>query len=193
MAVELPSEVLYEVFSRLTGRDLFVCSMVCKAWKRFLDEDENQEDGIWSAALEASTSLEFRNSPLISKLSSSRKLMVFENTWNKNDISRNIYIKDDQLTTHRHPIAQSTDLVRGKRGYLRGRHYWIIVWHGPNLGSNAVVGVATGQEKTQEKDYFSLLGGSCESWGWDLSNNLLQHNGQELGSYMNPKVGVQVK
>jgi SPRY domain-containing SOCS box protein 1/4 len=35
--------------------------------------------------------------------------------WNPDDRSLNIYVKDeDRLTFHRHPVAQSTDLIRGK-------------------------------------------------------------------------------
>ena len=35
--------------------------------------------------------------------------------WNPGDRSLNIFVKeDDQLTFHRHPVAQSTDCIRGK-------------------------------------------------------------------------------
>lgn len=35
--------------------------------------------------------------------------------WNPNDRSLNIFVKDDDhLTFHRHPVAQSTDCIRGK-------------------------------------------------------------------------------
>ena len=35
--------------------------------------------------------------------------------WNPDDRSLNLFIKDeDQLTVHRHPIAQSTDAIRGE-------------------------------------------------------------------------------
>lgn len=36
-------------------------------------------------------------------------------SWNPDDRSLNIYVKDeDRLTLHRHPVAQSTDCIRGK-------------------------------------------------------------------------------
>ena len=36
-------------------------------------------------------------------------------SWNPNDKSSNLFIKDDDaLTVHRHPVAQSTDCIRGK-------------------------------------------------------------------------------
>ncbi|KAK7945796.1 hypothetical protein WMY93_001524 [Mugilogobius chulae] len=45
------------------------------------------------------------------------------------DRSLNIFIKDDdKLTFHRHPVAQSTDCIRGKVGYTRGLHVWKIHW-----------------------------------------------------------------
>lgn len=35
--------------------------------------------------------------------------------WNPCDKSNNLFIKDDDaLTVHRHPVAQSTDCIRGK-------------------------------------------------------------------------------
>ena len=35
--------------------------------------------------------------------------------WNPNDRSLNIFVKeDDKFTLHRHPVAQSTDCIRGK-------------------------------------------------------------------------------
>ena len=38
-----------------------------------------------------------------------------QNAWNPDDRSLNVYVKqDDRLTFHRHPVAQSTDCIRGK-------------------------------------------------------------------------------
>ena len=38
-----------------------------------------------------------------------------QNAWNPDDRSLNIYVKEeDFLTFHRHPVAQSTDCIRGK-------------------------------------------------------------------------------
>lgn len=40
--------------------------------------------------------------------------------WNPEDRSLNIFVKDDdRLTFHRHPVAQSTDCIRGKVGQAR--------------------------------------------------------------------------
>lgn len=41
-------------------------------------------------------------------------------SWNPDDRSMNIFVKeDDKLTLHRHPVAQSTDCIRGRQGYSR--------------------------------------------------------------------------
>lgn len=52
-----------------------------------------------------------------------------EHAWNPDDRSLNVYVKEeDRLTLHRHPVAQSTDCIRGKIGYSKGFHVWQIVW-----------------------------------------------------------------
>lgn len=70
-----------------------------------------------------------------------------------NMISRNGYIvpscgfvvsqEDDKLTFHRHPVAQSTDCIRGKVGLSKGLHVWEVHWSTRQRGTHAVVGVAT--------------------------------------------------
>ncbi len=60
--------------------------------------------------------------------------------------SYNIFVKDDdKLTFHRHPVAQSTDCIRGKVGYERGIHVFEINWSTRQRGTHAVVGVSTGK------------------------------------------------
>jgi len=54
-----------------------------------------------------------------------------------------IFQENDQLTLHRHPVAQSTDCIRGKTGFSKGLHVWEILWWGKKRGTHAVVGVAT--------------------------------------------------
>merc|ERR1712098_684958 len=47
-----------------------------------------------------------------------------EHSWNINDRSFNIVLKqDDPLTMRRHPVAQSTDCIRGKIGYALGDQF----------------------------------------------------------------------
>ena len=41
-----------------------------------------------------------------------------------------MFVKDDdKFTLHRHPVAQSTDCMRGKQGYTRGIHAWEFTWY----------------------------------------------------------------
>ena len=59
--------------------------------------------------------------------------------------SYNIFVKDDdKLTFHRHPVAQSTDCIRGMVGYERGLHVFELNWSTRQRGTHAVVGVSTG-------------------------------------------------
>ena len=59
--------------------------------------------------------------------------------------SYNIFVKeDDKLTFHRHPVAQSTDCIRGRVGYERGLHLFELTWPTRQRGTHAVVGVSTG-------------------------------------------------
>ena len=97
--------------------------------------------------------------------------------WSPDDRSLNIFVKtDDPLTFHRHPVAQSTDCVRGKVGYTRGLHVWEITWSTRQRGTHAVIGVATAEAPLHATGYSSLIGANAESWGWDLGRNKLFHD-----------------
>ncbi|KAK3104874.1 hypothetical protein FSP39_012176 [Pinctada imbricata] len=98
-------------------------------------------------------------------------------SWNPDDRSLNIFVKDDdKLTFHRHPVAQSTDCIRGKVGHTRGLHVWEISWSTRQRGTHAVVGVATSEAPLHCVGYQSLVGSNSESWGWDLGRNKLYHD-----------------
>merc|ERR1719414_527750 len=72
------------------------------------------------------------------------KDVQLKHAWNQDDRSYNIFVKeDDKLTFHRHPVAQSTDCIRGKVGYERGLHLFEITWSTRQRGTHAVVGVST--------------------------------------------------
>lgn len=99
------------------------------------------------------------------------------NAWNPDDRSLNIFVKDDdRLTFHRHPVAQSTDCIRGRLGYARGLHAWEIRWAVRQRGTHAVVGVATRDAPLHAAGYQSLVGSTTDSWGWDLVRNRLYHD-----------------
>lgn len=84
----------------------------------------------------------------------------------------NIFVKEeDALTFHRHPVAQSTDCIRGRVGYSRGLHCWEVVWPARQRGTHAVVGVATAHAPLHSVGYQSLVGATDQSWGWDLGRN----------------------
>lgn len=141
---------------------------------------ENAE--AWQQLLVECTPGKFRGDNLIACLSPKAKLIAFECAWSERDHSENIELKENLLTLHRKPVAQSTDAIRGKVGFTSGVHYWTVTWHGPSYGSNAVLGVATKKAKLHGQGYFSLLGGDQEgeSWGWDLSKRLLRYKGNTL-------------
>lgn len=80
------------------------------------------------------------------------------------------------MTFHRHPVAQSTDCIRGKVGYTKGMHVWELYWSTRQRGTHAVVGVATADAPLHNVGYLSLVGYNEFSWGWDLGRNRLLHN-----------------
>ncbi|XP_040125823.1 SPRY domain-containing SOCS box protein 4 isoform X1 [Ictidomys tridecemlineatus] len=99
--------------------------------------------------------------------------------WNPEDRSLNVFVKeDDRLTFHRHPVAQSTDGIRGKVGHARGLHAWQIHWPARQRGTHAVVGVATARAPLHSVGYTALVGSDAESWGWDLGRSRLYHDGK---------------
>ncbi|OTF76948.1 SPRY domain-containing SOCS box protein / gustavus-like protein [Euroglyphus maynei] len=100
-----------------------------------------------------------------------------QNGWNENDRSLNIIVvEQDPRIVHRHPVAQSTDCVRGLMGYNKGLHVWEIKWPLRQRGTHAVVGVATADAALHSNGYHPLVGATADSWGWDLGRNLLYHD-----------------
>ena len=57
-----------------------------------------------------------------------------------------------------------------------------MIWEGP-LGTVAVIGIATKEAAAQCHGYVALLGSDSESWGWNLVDNHLLHNGDSQGNY----------
>lgn len=70
-------------------------------------------------------------------------LFILRNFYNVSNKSLIIFQDDDKLTFHRHPVAQSTDCIRGKVGLSKGLHVWEVHWSTRQRGTHAVVGVAT--------------------------------------------------
>ena len=182
---KLPEEAILTVVSYITAyQDLVRCSMVCKRWKTLLDSFSD----VWLQILDKEVPEKFVSDPFVQKLESPKaKLVAYFCSWSETDHSKNIKLKPNLLTLHREPIAQSTDAIRGKRGFYVGQHYWMITWHGPSFGSNAVIGVATQEASLHGKGYYSLLGSDDQSWGWDISQNQLQHAGEIIREYPKAK------
>ncbi|KAG5835643.1 hypothetical protein ANANG_G00246190 [Anguilla anguilla] len=110
-----------------------------------------------------------------------------QHSWNNDDRSLNIFVKEDnKLVFHRHPVAQSTDAIRGRVGYTRGLHVWEISWVMRQRGTHAVVGVATRDAPLHSVGYTALVGNNGESWGWDLGRNKLHHDGKNRPSETYP-------
>lgn len=181
MVSKLPTEVLVKVFSYLSDfEDLCSCSCVCRRWRELLDDDSD----IWDSILRAVCPINFCEDRLLDDLPNSKtKLVAYYCTWNDSDRSKNIYIKENKLTLHRNPVSQSSDAVRGRKGFRKGVHYWVVIWHGPNYGSTAVVGLATKDAKLQDSGYYPLLGCDTESWGWDIPDGQLRHDGAAIQKY----------
>lgn len=180
VASTVPDNVLEVIFSYLSLHDLRNCSLVCKRWYSFLNDENND---VWRLHCIRKLAEEALKSDLLSSVPTYKaKLRAFYHAWNPNDCSRNIYIKPNGFTLHRNPVAQSTDASRGKIGFRHGRHAWEVIWEGP-LGTVAVIGIATKDAPLQCHGYVALLGSDDQSWGWNLVDNHLLHNGDAQGNY----------
>ncbi|KAI4465549.1 spry domain containing socs box protein [Holotrichia oblita] len=160
---------------------IVICNIVlCKKWYKFLNDENND---VWRLHCIRKLAEEALKSDLLSSVPTYKaKLRAFYHAWNPNDCSRNIYIKPNGFTLHRNPVAQSTDASRGKIGFRHGRHAWEVIWEGP-LGTVAVIGIATKDAPLQCHGYVALLGSDEQSWGWNLVDNHLLHNGDAQGNY----------
>jgi len=108
-------------------------------------------------------------------------------SWNPGDRSLNIFVKEeDQLTFHRHPVAQSTDCIRGKVGYSKGLHILELQWPHKQRGTHAVVGLATKEAPLHSPGYQSLVGSTVQSWGWDLGRMKSYHNSDTVPGIQYP-------
>ncbi|KAF0292202.1 Protein gustavus [Amphibalanus amphitrite] len=112
-----------------------------------------------------------------------------KHAWNADDRSLNVFVKeDDKMTFHRHPVAQSTDCIRGLVGFERGLHVWEIHWSSRQRGTHAVVGVATADAPLHSTGYQSLVGATDSSWGWDLGRNKVYHDSKNNEGVTYPSI-----
>lgn len=112
-----------------------------------------------------------------------------KHSWNADDRSLNVFVKEeDKLTFHRHPVAQSTDCIRGRVGFSKGLHVWEVCWSTRQRGTHAVIGVATVDAPLHSVGYHSLVGSSEQSWGWDLGRNKLYHDAKSGAGVTYPAI-----
>lgn len=179
-ANKLKQEILEIIFSYLSISDLRNCSLVCKHWYKYLNDENND---VWRFHCVRKLAEEALKSDLLKNVPTYKaKLRAFYHAWNPNDCSKNMYVKSNGFSVHRNPIAQSTDGARGKIGFRSGRHCWEVWWEGP-LGTIAMIGLATKYAPLYCHGYVGLLGGNDQTWGWNLVDNFLLHNGDSQGNY----------
>lgn len=94
----------------------------------------------------------------------------------------NSCVINDGTIFHREPIAYFTDAIRGRLHFEDKINVWKIRWAKEERGTHAMVGVATDQMPLQAEGYVQLVGSDQHSWGFDLVNQTLHHNGQIFDS-----------
>ena len=109
--------------------------------------------------------------------------------WNTEDKSMNIVVLPEcnGRVCRRLPVAQSTDCIRGNKGFSTGIHMWEIEWEVKQRGTHAMIGVATAEAPLHCPGYRSLIGSNKESWGWDLGRSKLLHDCVRLPPRTYPK------
>lgn len=178
----LPRSLLELIFTYLSLSDLTSCSLTCRRWYRILS---NESSEVWKHHCLRQLSKSTLKSDILSSIPSHKyksRLRAWHASWDPLQCSKNIFIKPNGFTIHRNPIAQSTDAAKGKIGFITGRHCWEVWWQGP-LGTVAVIGVATKESPVQAHGYVPLIGHNCESWGWNLVENILVHNNETQGNF----------
>jgi len=125
----LPDVVLDIIFSNLEMPDLFNCMLVCQNWYRVINHDRAEP---WKLMCRRKIPEEILKSELLSQFHSYKaKLRALYHSWNPDDCSKHIVIKQNGFIMYRNPVANRTDMARTKIGYNSGKHVWEITWTGP--------------------------------------------------------------
>lgn len=99
IVLRLSDHVLEIIFSYLDLNTIRNCLLVCKAWYRFLNDENNE---IWRMHCIRKLAQEALSSELLSSVPTYKdKLRALHHAWNPNDCSRNIFIKPSGFTLHR--------------------------------------------------------------------------------------------
>lgn len=105
---------------------------------------------------------------------------LMRTTWNKDDRSTNSCVKSNGVIFYREPIAYYTDAIRGRLCFEKRVNVWKIKWLQHERGTHAMVGVATDQMPLQVPGYVQLVGSDKYSWGFDVVNKTLHHDGKTV-------------
>ncbi|XP_002740437.1 neuralized-like protein 4 [Saccoglossus kowalevskii] len=103
--------------------------------------------------------------------------------WDPADCSANMAVLEDGVTARRSTRSMQTDAIRGKKGYRSGTHTFEFKCISRERGSHAMVGIATPDAPLSCDGYSNLLGSTSASWGWNLTDRNLVHNGKVIGKY----------
>ena len=176
---------VFEEASRLTINSI-THSIKAKKAKIEDENDENKKNGSQkrkSGTIDPTDIFFSPRSEIPERLSALNKLPIppekelIKNSWNQHDTSPNIMVLENGHTLHRHPVAQTTDAIRGKKGYRSGIHAIEFIWEHSQRGTHAAVGLCTEKMPLDKAGYHSLVGNDNHSWGWDLTKNKLFHGG----------------
>ncbi|XP_077984774.1 neuralized-like protein 4 [Glandiceps talaboti] len=115
-----------------------------------------------------------------------------EHAWNPEDCSNNFSVLSDHVTARRGSQGNSTDVIRGQKGYRSGTHVFEIYWPRSGRGLHAMVGIAIKQTPVHCGGNKHLLGATADSWGWCLVDKTLVHGGKVVGAYPKGKTTYKV-
>uniref|UniRef100_A0AC35F767 SPRY domain-containing protein n=1 Tax=Panagrolaimus sp. PS1159 TaxID=55785 RepID=A0AC35F767_9BILA len=94
-----------------------------------------------------------------------------KHSWNSDDRSLNIFVKDDDpLTFYRYPVAQTTDCIRGKTGYSKVKNecsFDSITWKYPNYE------ISNDEKYVAPKNIFCILDMNKGLMAFSTDNNYL--------------------
>jgi hypothetical protein len=131
----------------------------------------------------------------LQQLQQSSEEEQFKNGFNPQDCSNNIRVMSKHLKFFRLPILRSTDCIRTKIGYNKGLHIWEISWPPETRGTHPIIGVSKKSAPLYCEGYVNLIGSNSDSWGWNLNQLSLHHNGIRISGYplLSNNVYIDVK
>uniref|UniRef100_A0A915EDQ9 F-box domain-containing protein n=1 Tax=Ditylenchus dipsaci TaxID=166011 RepID=A0A915EDQ9_9BILA len=170
----LPQNVLVRVMQYLSVADLATCMRVCRQWSNAVD---TYDELVWGHHAKREIPVSALSDPYL--FADTRpfklKLRAFRFAWNPSDSSRNNFVRTNGFTVHRQPVAQSTDGIRGKLGSR------LVCMH--LISHGRVLWEQLRHAAMHCPGYVPLIGSDDQSWGWNLVDNSLLHNGSVVSQY----------